>query len=275
MTLATAHVFARHGRQHGGRALHRRALQVVGDGAQATQLFAAAGAARAAVLEQRQRRAVAGGLGRRFAIQHVQAAVQQASAGTMRAPRFRGLLVTRRAHQAALAARGQGAGLRRPPSYGISVLTGPKASTSCTALVGQRVARTAAAWARRRRHSPCPRPPARQSPRRRRRPVPRLAQQGHALGHVGLLRVRGQGAHLHALHRRVTHHHLGQARAQGARPPRPGAARHDGAADGGALLAGLDRHLARHLLHEQVELFVVGRDTRAPGWRSSANRPRR
>jgi hypothetical protein len=46
------------------------------------------------------------------------------------------------------------------------------------------------------------------------------------------------------------------------RPPRPGAARHDGAADGGALLAGLDRHLARHLLDEEVELLVVGRHLR-------------
>jgi hypothetical protein len=41
-----AHVFAGHRRQHGRRALHRRALQVVRDGAQAAQLLAAAGAAR-------------------------------------------------------------------------------------------------------------------------------------------------------------------------------------------------------------------------------------
>ena len=66
MHLGAAHVLAGHGRQHGGRALHRRALQVVRDGAQAAQLLAAAGAARAAVLEHRQRRAVAGGLGARI-----------------------------------------------------------------------------------------------------------------------------------------------------------------------------------------------------------------
>ncbi len=36
-------------------------------------------------------------------------------------------------------------------------------------------------------------------------------------------------------------------------------ARHDGAADGRALLAGLDGHLARHFLHEEIELLVVGR----------------
>jgi hypothetical protein len=36
-------------------------------------------------------------------------------------------------------------------------------------------------------------------------------------------------------------------------------ARHDGAADGRALLPGLDRHLTHQLLHEEVELGVVGR----------------
>jgi hypothetical protein len=52
------------------------------DGAQAAEFLAAAGAARAAVLEQRQRRAVAGGLDRGFAVQHQQAAVQAAATGT-------------------------------------------------------------------------------------------------------------------------------------------------------------------------------------------------
>ena len=41
-------------------------------------------------------------------------------------------------------------------------------------------------------------------------------------------------------------------------------ARHDRAPDRGALLPGLHRHLARHLLDEQVELLVVGRARRAP-----------
>ena len=39
--------------------------------------------------------------------------------------------------------------------------------------------------------------------------------------------------------------------------------RHDGAADGRALLPGLDRHLGDHGLDVQVELRVVGRDVRA------------
>jgi hypothetical protein len=88
-----------------------------------------------------------------------------------------------------------------------------------------------------------------------------LAQQRHALGHVGLLRMAGQRAHLHALDRRVAHHHLGQAGTQGLGHRVQLRARHDGAADGGALLAGLDRHLARHLLDEELELRVVGRRT--------------
>ena len=36
-------------------------------------------------------------------------------------------------------------------------------------------------------------------------------------------------------------------------------ARHEGAADGGAFLPGLDRHLARDLLDEQVELRAARR----------------
>ena len=45
-------------------------------------------------------------------------------------------------------------------------------------------------------------------------------------------------------------------------------ARHDRAPDRGALLARLDRHLARHLLDEQVELLVVRRARRGRGSRS-------
>ena len=72
------------------RALHRRALQVVLDRAQAAQFFAAAGAARAAVLEERQRRAVAGGFDRGLAVQHQQAAVQRGGDRDRRAPRSPG-----------------------------------------------------------------------------------------------------------------------------------------------------------------------------------------
>ncbi len=49
-----AHVFARHGHHHVGRALDGAALQVVLDGTDAAQFFAATGATGAAVLEVRQ-----------------------------------------------------------------------------------------------------------------------------------------------------------------------------------------------------------------------------
>ena len=91
-------------------------------------------------------------------------------------------------------------------------------------------------------------------------PLSALAQQGHPLGHVGQLGVAGQRAHAHTLYRRVAHHHLGQPGAQCGGHGVQLATRHDGAADGGALLAGLHRHLARHLLDEQLEFGVVGRD---------------
>ncbi|MCY1401488.1 hypothetical protein D9M71_166070 [compost metagenome] len=66
--LGATHVFAGNSRQHGRRALNSRALQVVLDRAQAAELFTATGAARAAVLELRQGRAVAGGFGSSFAV---------------------------------------------------------------------------------------------------------------------------------------------------------------------------------------------------------------
>ena len=84
-----------------------------------------------------------------------------------------------------------------------------------------------------------------------------LAQQGYALGHIGLLGVRGQRAHLHALDRRIAHHHFGQAGFEALGHSVEVLARHDGAADRGALLAGLDGHLARHLFHEEVELSLI------------------
>ena len=51
----TAHVLTRHRSEHGGRALHRRTLQVVLDGAHATQFLAPTGTTGAAVLELGQR----------------------------------------------------------------------------------------------------------------------------------------------------------------------------------------------------------------------------
>jgi hypothetical protein len=70
-----ANVLAGHGRQHRRRALHRRALQVVLHGADAAQLFATAGPPRPAVLQLRQRRAMAGGFGSGFAVEDQQTAV--------------------------------------------------------------------------------------------------------------------------------------------------------------------------------------------------------
>ena len=66
-------------------------------------------------------------------------------------------------------------------------------------------------------------------------------------------------AHVHTLHRRVTHHHLGETGTQQLSHRVQLLARHDGAADGGALLAGLAGHLTHHLLDEQLKLRVVGR----------------
>ena len=101
-----ANVFAGHRRQHRRRALHRRALQEVLDGADAAELLAAAGAARAAVLEHRQRRAVAGRLGRGVAIEDEQAAVPRRHLRD-RLRRDLRIVGDERRDQAAAAARGE------------------------------------------------------------------------------------------------------------------------------------------------------------------------
>ncbi|MDT4825452.1 hypothetical protein FQZ97_587380 [compost metagenome] len=88
-------------------------------------------------------------------------------------------------------------------------------------------------------------------------------QQGvQALGHVGLLGVGRQGAHLHAFHGRVADDHLGEALAQALCHRIDVFCRDDGAADGSALLPGLDRHLAGDFLDEEVELRIVRGDFR-------------
>ena len=256
-----AHVLAADRGQHRGRALHRRALQVVRHRAHAAELLAAAGAPRAAVLEPGQRRAMARGLHRRLAVQHQDAAVPGGH-GRHHA-RGRGRLARdERGHQAAAAARGQGHGLvhlvvghqRAHRAEGLDVVHGG---------VGVRVG---AAQQRGREEGPALHALALRRPARAQADagaVDHLAARGqlrHARGHVGLLGVRGERAHAHALERRVARHHLGQARGQALGHGVEVAPRHDGAPDRGALLPRLDRHLARDLLDEELELLVVGAD---------------
>ncbi|MNP12186.1 hypothetical protein D3C76_1044090 [compost metagenome] len=90
-----------------------------------------------------------------------------------------------------------------------------------------------------------------------------LQQAAHPLGHVVLLVVGGQGAHAYAFQRRVTHYHLAQTLAQARGNGVDVFGRHDGAADGGALLPGFGGHFTHHLLDVQVELFAVRGNVRA------------
>ena len=72
---AATDIFAGDGCQHGRRTLHCGTLQIVLHGAYAAKFFAAAGAARTAMLQHRQRRAMAGRFDRRLAIENVQPAM--------------------------------------------------------------------------------------------------------------------------------------------------------------------------------------------------------
>lgn len=73
--FATAHVFAGYRREHARRTLYRSALQVMLDRTQATQLFTTTSAARAAVLELWQWRAMPRGFLGRLAVEYQQPAM--------------------------------------------------------------------------------------------------------------------------------------------------------------------------------------------------------
>ena len=258
-SVRAAHVFAGDRGQHRRRALHRGALQVVRDRAHAAQLFAAAGAARAAVLELRQRRCRG-----RWIRPPLRGRAPAGGRATRRsaAPRcaVRGSLRDQRADQAAAAACGERDRLVDASSYGISVLTGPKASTSCARVV---IGCSRREQQRRREEGAVAAP----SPMRREAVAPRRTRSRRPCGSSAtrsatslLLRVRGQRAHAHAFDRRVADHGLAPA------------ARAASAATASRCLRGtmarriavhfwpaLTGHLARHLLDEQLELLVVGR----------------
>jgi hypothetical protein len=147
----------------------------------------------------------------------------------------------------------------RSSSYGISVLTGPKASTSCAALLRSVTSRASSSVGAKKA-------PATPSPTgcEAVAPPPKTA-----LGVLASAATRSATSACCAC----------EASAPMRTPSTAGSptttlasrarerlghrvqvlARHDGAADRGALLAGLDRHLARHFLDEEVELLVVGR----------------
>ncbi|MCY1291820.1 hypothetical protein D9M70_410230 [compost metagenome] len=257
--LGAAHVLAGDRHQHARRALHRAALQVVLDRAQAAELLATAGAARAAVLELRQRRAVAGGFGRRFAVEDVQAAVQCGGGrhhlgGDARVPGDQA------GDQAALAAGGQGDGF-------VEVVVAHQGADRAERLdvVGAALGvRVAAAQQGRGEERAVVDPLAARGEAvlRAEQQLAGLQQRLDALGDVGLLGVRGQRAHLHAFHRRIADHHLAQPLAQALGHGVEVFAGNDGAADRRALLPGLGGHLAGDFLDEQVEFFVVRGDFR-------------
>ena len=147
-----------------------------------------------------------------------------------------------------------------PSSAASACSPGPKASTRARRSVSRLVAQQQ----RGRKKAPSATPSPTGAKRRRRRTPPHCPGAAAPRARPRRrLRVRGQRAHLHA------------SSAGRPPPPWPGArgdalghgvevlARHDGAADGGALLAGLHRHLAHHLLDEEVELPSSG-DTSGP-----------
>ena len=252
----TPNMLAGDRREHRRRALHRRALQVMLDRAQSAQFFPTAGATRTAVLEHRQRRAMASRLGRGDAVEHEQASVQR---GDTRNHTGRGRRILRHqcSNQAAAATCRQRQGF-------IETVVGHQGADWAEGLdiVDRVVMQGVAAEQQRRReerafgHAVALR---REAVALAIHELSALHQRRNALGHVGALRVRRERAHANVLARGVANDGLRQPRAQPRRDRIDLRSRHDRAADRGALLARLHRHLARDFLDEEIELFVVGR----------------
>ncbi|OIQ71924.1 hypothetical protein GALL_464550 [mine drainage metagenome] len=86
------------------------------------------------------------------------------------------------------------------------------------------------------------------------------AQIVDARAHLLALREAGERAHPHPLCRRIAQRGFAQPLTQGRDQRIDSVVRRDHPTDSGAFLPGLDRHLARDFLDEQVELDVVGVD---------------
>ena len=243
-------------RERRRRALERGALHVVQHAAHAAHLLATAGASRPAVHQMRQRRAVPGRFLRAVAVDDHEPAVIRRGAehDLARHVVVRG---EQRADEAAAAQLARARSPRPPCAYGITVFTGPNASMSCGSRRAERIVAVAAAATGRTRPSPRRRRRPR-SRRDRRRPArapraiastlsPHLAAPGRARRAAPCARPRPPGRRSSTPASRfesasidVLDHRLGN----------------DRAADRGALLPRLHRHLAHDFLDEEIELLA-------------------
>lgn len=254
-----AHVFAGDGCKHGGRALDGGALQVVVDGADAAELFTAAGAAGAAVFEHGQGRAVAGGFFGGFGVQHLQAAVAGGQ-GRDGAGGVLGVFGGEGGDQAAFAFGGQGHGFIEiavahqgadraegfdvvGAAVGVGVVAAQQARGEEGAVFGAFADGGGAAVGTKETFAG----------------VEQVVDGG---GDVFFLGDGGERAHAHAFFVRVAEGDFSQTLDQAFGEGVQVLLGHHDAADGGAFLAGFDGHLADDFLGEQVELFVVRGDVR-------------
>ncbi len=91
-----------------------------------------------------------------------------------------------------------------------------------------------------------------------------LAQPGHPVHGIAQLGGGGQRTHAHRGVGGVAHHGFGEPPAQRFERGVEQGGRHQHPAGGGAFLAGLLGHLARHFLDEEVEGRAAGLGRRAP-----------
>ena len=258
--VAAAHVLAGDRREHARRALHGGALQVVLDRTQATQLFTTTGAARATVLELRQRRAVPSGLLGSLAIEHQQSAMP----GSSHRDSLGGHAAVggdQGRHQAAFATGSQCQGF-------VEVVIGHQRTDRAErfdivgAALGMWVAGLQQGWRKERAfsHAFATRGKAIAGAEQL---ITSLQQAAHPLADIALLVMGGQGPHAHTFQGRVANHDLAQAFAQAGGDGIQVPGRDDRTADGGALLPGFSGHFTHHFLDVQVKLFAVRSHVRA------------
>ena len=240
--LGAAHPLLPNGGEHRRAALNRGALHIVLHRPQAAQLFAAAGAPRAAVYQLRQRGAVAGGLCGRLFVQYLNTPVGAGGAENKRPRQF-----------AAGGHQGSGQATFAGPRQGHGVLNvlirhqGGDGTKRFNSVYRRGLVRLRAVQQRWREEGAS-------GAEIGLAPQQHVTSSGHqtvdVILHVLTLFVVHQRAHLHAFLRRVADHHFLQARNQRVAHRFHLRLRHDNTPDGGALLPGLRRHLSYHFANK-------------------------
>ena len=252
------------------RSLDRRALHVVQHAANATHLLAAAGATRSAMHQRRERRAVSGGFLRAVAV-HDQDASMVGSQPQHESARERIVRGEHRRDQAAAAAARERDRIRRIPvwQHGRDRVRMPPLRGRRARCGSRHSSSSGGTNAPRSRSAPC----TSKSLQAARDEFCLAAQFRDRASTSARCSRLTSGPMRTPSHARIADDHLAQGgSASAAITSSDARGRHQRLANGRALLARLDRHLAHHLLDEEIEFRRAGPRIRRRECWSSRNR---